>query len=440
MTQFPIIKNLRYLGIVLIIALLFFNNGSVAYINVKAMGDSKLKENTQKHLTLREEMRVTSIASIKKDIKSRPIPLRKVVGYYASWAASAQYTPLQIDGSMLTHINYAFANIGEDLLIKMGDPAVDLENFKDLRILKDFYPHLKTLISIGGWTWSGRFSDASLTPETRLAFVNSAITFMLKHGFDGIDLDWEYPVSGGLPENSVKPEDKHNFTLLLKLFRDKLEEQGSKDGHQYLLTIAGAASKVYIENTEMNIIDDYLDFINVMTYDLNGPWNTYNDFNAALYPNDRNAPGGQWSVSQGINLYLDEGVPSEKLIMGVPFYGYKYDLADKTDETNNSSGKSDVNNDEKGVYQAFSNAEYIEYDRIEKEFLNKSNVKRFWEEQSKIPWLYDGNVFISYDDVESLSEKVSFAREQGLGGLMIWELSNDPDSVLLNGIYHQINK
>ena len=240
--------------------------------------------------------------------------------------------------------------------------------------------------------------------------------------FDGIDLDWEYPVAGGMSENRVRPEDKQNFTALIKTIREKLDKQSAEDGKEYLLTIAGAASEKYINNIEMNKLSKYLDYINVMTYDINGPWDSYNDFNAALYPHDKKGKDQQWSVSQGIKLYLAQGVPSAKLVMGVPFYGYKYELKEK--------GQTD----DEGLLQSFSQGMYMDCGRIEKEFSQKQSFKRFWQDTSKVPWLYDGNTFITYEDAQSMTEKVRYAVDMNLGGLMIWELSNDPDNVLLNAI------
>jgi chitinase len=154
-----------------------------------------------------------SAVSSKKPL-SNTLQTKILVGYYAAWAAYSGFTPDRIDASKLTNINYAFANIGKDLKITMGDPDKDPSNFKLLNDLKKKNPELKTLISVGGWSWSGKFSDAALTEASRTAFAQSCVAFMKKYGFDGVDIDWEYPVSGGLAGNSNCSADKHNFTLL----------------------------------------------------------------------------------------------------------------------------------------------------------------------------------------------------------------------------------
>jgi hypothetical protein len=127
-----------------------------------------------------------------------PTPtVNKVVGYYAAWAAYSGYTPDKIDATKLTHINYAFANIGSDLKITLGYPDIDPANISRLNSLKQINPALKTIISIGGWSWSERFSDAALTDASRTSFADSCVDFIVKYGFDGAEIDWEYPVSGG---------------------------------------------------------------------------------------------------------------------------------------------------------------------------------------------------------------------------------------------------
>lgn len=345
----------------------------------------------------------------------------RIVGYYASWSAYSSYTPDKIDGSKLTHINYAFANIGSDLKITMGYPDIDPANFSKLRSLKTAYPHLKTLISVGGWTWSGRFSDVALTDASRTTFANSVVDFIKKHGFDGVDLDWEYPVSGGLNTNIKRPQDKQNFTLLLKKIREKLDAQGAIDGKHYLLTIAGGAGSYYVNNTELGLLHKYLDFGNIMTYDIHATWDTFTDFNAPLYNNSDSSPQYKWSVDSAVSSWLKAGFPAEKLVVGVPFYGYKY---------------NSVNNANNGLYQRHSGGSSISYADIASKYINKSGFTRYYHWQSMVPWLYNGTTFISYDDEQSMAQKAGYIKNKGLGGAMIWELSQDPNKVLLNSLFN----
>src|SRR5205823_5679300 len=117
-----------------------------------------------------------------------------------------------------------------------------------LQKLKQKHPHLKTLISVGGWTLSGPFSDAALTEKSRSKLAKSCVAFMLRYGFDGVDIDWEYPGGGGLPGNKSRVEDRQNFTLLLAELRRQLDEQGKGDKKHYLLTIAAPCGPAVYAN------------------------------------------------------------------------------------------------------------------------------------------------------------------------------------------------
>lgn len=346
-----------------------------------------------------------------------------IVGYYASWTANSGFTPDQINASWLTHINYAFANIGPDLRITMGDPFLDPYNFTLLNSLKQAYPHLKTLISVGGWTWSGLFSDVALTDESRRAFAESCVAFIKQYGFDGVDIDWEFPVTGGLPTNIHRPEDKRNFTLLLQSLREALDAQGAVDGQHYLLTIAGGSGSYYPQNVELSLIHPYLDYATVMTYDIHGTWDTLTDFNAPLYMNNDITTQYKWSVSSAIETWYQAGFPREKMLMGIPFYGYLYRL---------------VNNFNYGLYQPFLGASSIPYGQIAANYLNYPGFSRYFHPQSMVPWLFNGFIFISYDDPESIRYKADFIKENGLGGATIWDLSGDPNGILLFNLYEDL--
>jgi Chitinase len=351
-----------------------------------------------------------------------PVPSGKmVVGYYAAWSAYSNFTPDKVDASKLTHINYAFANIGSDLKIALGYPDVDPANFTKLNTLKQANPNLKTLISVGGWDWSGRFSDVALTDASRTAFADSCVAFILKYGFDGVDIDWEYPVSGGLSTNIRRAEDKTNFTLLIQKLREKLDAQGMLDGKHYLLSFAGASGSWYTNNVELSKLSQYVDYANIMTYDIHGNWDSYTDFNAPLYNNTDTSPQYKDSVDSGIKAWINAGYPASKLVMGVPFYGYIY---------------KSVTNSNNGLYQTYSGASSISYANVAGNYLNAAGYVRYWHSQSMVPWLFNGSTFISYEDEQSMAYKASYIKTKGFAGAMIWELSQDPNRVLLNSLYN----
>nr|WP_249316709.1 glycosyl hydrolase family 18 protein [Bacillus sp. FJAT-50079] len=346
-------------------------------------------------------------------------PANYVIAYLAGWSTLSGYDLMHdIDASRLTHINYAFGLIGSDLKIKMSDPVNDPINFAELAKLKEKYPHLKTTIAIGGWGGSANFSEASANEEARTTFADSVVEFIVTHGFNGVDLDWEYPVTGGGPGTYPNPDDYDHFPLLLKTLREKLDEQGEKDGVRYSLSIAGAANTGYVANTQLGLTEKYLDYIQVMTYDIHGPWEELADLNAPLYDDN----GKTWSVDKAVQAYLDAGVPKEKLIMGVPFYGYTYDV------------QSNENN---GLRQKYIGSGSVTYNRIIlNDYLNNGYV-RYWDEGTKTPYLFNPDIskFISYDDEKSIAIKAQYIREKGLGGAMIWEISQDHGNDLLDSLY-----
>ncbi|WP_240501964.1 glycosyl hydrolase family 18 protein [Bacillus sp. MUM 13] len=357
-------------------------------------------------------------------------PSYMVSGYYAGWSTYTGFNVSDIDASKLTQINYAFANIGDDLKMQVGDPTVDIEksfpgdsstdafkgNFNQLKKLKHKFPHLKTVISVGGWNWSGKFSDAALTDSSRTVFADSVVKFLVTYGFDGVDFDWEYPVGGGLKTNVTRPADKTNYTLLLQKVREKLDAQQALDGKKYTISIAAGASSSFAENTQLEQIGKIVDDIQLMTYDMHGPWDSLTGFNSPLNAGT-GEPSNSPSDSQAMQLFLDKGVPANKLVMGVPFHGYEY---------------KGVNNTSNGLNQSYSGADSVNYAAIEKNFIGKNGFVRYWNEDSQVPYLWNGSTFISYDDAESMDQKAAFIKSKGLAGAMIWEISQDPNEVLLN--------
>lgn len=344
-------------------------------------------------------------------------PSGKVIaGYYASWAAYQGYTPSDIPAANLTHIIYAFANISSSYKIAVGDPEVDPGNFAELKALKAKYPKLRTLISVGGWEWSDKFSDMAATSSGRTGFADSVVAFLRKYGLDGVDLDWEYPVGGGEAGNSARAADKTNFTALLKLLREKLTAAGKADGKKYLLTIAGGADTNYIGHVQLKSIAPYLDFATVMTYDMHGAFDRYTDHNAPLYAAQGTSPQTEWSADQAVKAWVASGFPKSKLVMGVPFYGHLY---------------SNVQGGGTGIYKLYSGMKTVSYDQVVSGYLSNSAYTRYYGAQGRTPWLFNGSTFISYEDTKSLGEKAGYINSQGLAGAGIWELSQNMTGVLL---------
>ncbi|CAM2884401.1 glycosyl hydrolase family 18 protein [Paenibacillus sediminis] len=403
----------------------------------------------------------------------------KIVGYYPAWAAYGRnYNVTDIDPNKVTHINYAFADIcwngihgnpdptGPNPVtwscqnensqtinvpngtIVLGDPWIDTGkrfagdtwdqpyagNINQLNKLKTINPNLKTIISVGGWTWSNRFSDVAASQTTRETFANSAVDFLRKFKFDGIDLDWEYPVSGGLAGNSYRAADKQNYTLLLQEIRNKLNAAESTDGKHYLLTIASGASPSYAQNTELNKIAGIVDWINIMTYDFNGGWQAVSAHNAPLYFDPAAGSAGvpdaaSFNVDAAVQGHLNSGVPASKLVMGVPFYGRGWDGVGSANngQYQTGTGASQVGTWEAGVF---------DFSDLEANYINKNGYTRYWNDTAKVPYLYNASNrrYISYDDTESVGNKTAYIKSKGLAGAMFWELSSDRNKTLLTKV------
>ena len=343
----------------------------------------------------------------------------EVVGYYASWAAAQGYEPDQLPAERFTQINYAFAKIVNGAAA-LGDPARDGRNLRVVTALRRRNPDLKLVLSLGGWDDSAGFSDAAASPEGRKAFARSCVDLLLAHDLDGVDLDWEYPVSGGAPGVVHRPQDKGNFTLLLRELRQALDRQGRRDGRQYVLSIAGAVNGGYLNSIEPQAVAETVDHIFLMAYDLHGPWDNTADFNAPLYAPSDGPPRFRASVDYGISAWLGRGVPAEKLVLGMPLYGYIY------------QGVSSRNS---GLYQPYESARSVSWDKVKGEYLNRSAYRPLRHQEAEVPYLYGNRSFLSYDDPASIAAKAELARRRGLGGVGFWELSQDTEGDLVQSAW-----
>lgn len=355
-------------------------------------------------------------------IEARDSPDYKIIGYVAGWKEN--WTTDKIDARKLTHINYAFAVIEDGRVVARH--GTDPYNFKVLDSLKQENPDLKLLISVGGWADSHKFSDAALTEKSRTLFAESAIEFMKKYNLDGVDIDWEYPASSG-QNNMYRAVDKQNFTLMLKKLREQLdirsEIDGRTDDNPYLLTVATGASQGFLNNTEMHKAHQYLDFVNVMTYDFHTGGNPVAGHHTNLYPSGSINWTGR-SSDQAIQWYIDAGIPPYKLVLGVAFYGRFW---------------SNVRPNGHGLYEWTPEGDRggFDFHEIKTNYENKKGFTRYWDDHAKAPYLWnpDTRTFITYDDQESLTHKTYYIKARGLGGVMFWEYSSDTTGVLLNTLY-----
>ena len=343
---------------------------------------------------------------------------KRVIAYVNSWQDN--WGENNEKANQVTHINYAFANIKDGKVVE-GNKN-DGEVLKKLNNLKKVNKDLKILISVGGWGWSKNFSDAVLTEESRQVFANSAIDFMLKHKIDGIDLDWEYPGQRG-DNNKFRPVDKENFTAILKLIREKLNTV-SDDSNKYLLTIATGADPKYLEHTDMKEAHQYLDFINIMTYDFYTGGSSQTGHHSNLFQSEFNK-NSRVNVADAVEVHFSAGIPIGKIVLGVPFYGRWWN---KTTPENN------------GLYQkSIGKKGSLNYKSIADSLKSKTFIS-YWDDKAKAPyvWREKDSLFVTYENPKSLNFKIDFVKSKKMGGIMFWQFNGD-NGELLNTITDNLN-
>ncbi len=340
-----------------------------------------------------------------------------VIGYVGGYRGLVDVQ--KIAAEKLTHINYAFVDVKNNRAF-LHREATDTVNFRQLNQLKLKNPDLKILISIGGWAWSENFSDAALSDTSRKAFAESAVKIIEKFKLDGVDIDWEYPGIAGEEGNVFRPEDKQNFTLMLKELRLELDTLEKKYQSKKLLTIAVGGFTNFIRHTEMDKVQQYLDFVNLMTYDFyNGDFAGHhtNLYNSKSHPAENYA-------DKTFREFAAAGVPAEKLVMGIAFYSRSFTLKE--------SAKN-------GLGDSVLKSRYGKgYTFLKDSLINQKGFKKYYDKDAKASYLYNAasREYMTYDDERSVKAKCEYVLKNNMGGVMFWEYDSDLNGYLL----HQINK
>jgi len=329
----------------------------------------------------------------------------------------------EIAAQKLTRINYAFANIKDGRIV--NGFAYDDQNLAALVALKQENPSLTVLISVGGWLWSGTFSDMSRTRQSRAIFISSVVEFVGRNHLDGLDIDWEYP---GLPgaESHFRAEDKQNYTLLLKELRTRFNKLEKELHRRLYVTIATGASSEFLAHTEMKRVQKYVDTVNLMAYDYYEPdSDAITGHHAPLYSNP--ADPKKISDDNSVQEYEKAGVPAAKIVLGVPFYAHVWGQVPATNHGLFQPGKEIPHG-----YAPYGDGP---------EAMLKNGFIRYWDPIAAAPYLYNAEmqIFVSYDDPESLALKCKYVLAKKLRGIMFWDYESDSTGALLNAVNDGLN-
>ena len=316
------------------------------------------------------------------------------------------------DARSLTHVNIAFGKVGRD----GGMDSHELTDIEYTKTLKSWNPKLKFVVSVGGWG-AGGFSAMAMTEKGRRDFARSCAEYVFAHDLDGIDIDWEYPCSDSAGIDA-DPRDRENFTLLLQALRDAL-------GENKIVSIAAGAGAYFVRDTEMEKVAAICDYVQLMTYDMRSGFCRQAGHHTSLYASKGDDSGRD--THSTVELFHRSGVPLSKIVIGAAFYSRKW------------GGVPSENN---GLLQpAGTIGEYGPgYAELVRSYIDKNGFKRYWDEDARAPYLFNGSQLISYDDPDSVREKCEYLKEKGLLGIMYWEHSCDDTHALLSAMAKALEK
>jgi chitinase len=307
-----------------------------------------------------------------------------VLAYVTSWSSVIP------DVNYITHINYAFGHVTDSF----DGVRIDNENrLRELVALKEQKPSLIIFLSIGGWG-SGRFSEMAADENFRLAFAQDCKRVVDEFGLDGIDMDWEYPTSSSAGISS-SPDDTENFTLLMRDIRQAI-------GDDKLLTLASAANARYVD---FRAILPYVDFVNIMSYDMGNP-----PFHHSTLFRSENT--GYISADEAVRAHVEAGVPLEKLVLGIPFYG-------------------------RGIRELTGS--FVNY----RDIINLTHFEEKWDDVAKVPYLSSDSIYfvLGFDNARSIAIKCDYIIEKGMLGAMYWDYAgDDDDGTLRKAVFNGLNR
>lgn len=373
-------------------------------------------------------------------------PPFKLIGYYTSYSIydPINYMISSVPTAMLTHLYYSPISISAQGQCESADKWADTQfpypgdkqterlrgNFKQIGVLKKNNPNLQVVMSVGSWDFSKYFSDAASTQQARIRFARSCVAFMKQYGFDGIDLDWRFPVANGKEGNTARAEDLLNYPALLDDLRGQLDYWIQRDGRNYSLSITVPAVEPLYQNFKLDELATRVDWMNLMAYSFQGDWSEQVSHFAPLFGSSRDPRGEDirrnYNVDGAVRALLDMGVPASKVVVGLPFFAQAWRIT----RPNDYFGLYQL---AQGVPQGTRPGGILQYKDMVPLLTNPAFI-RFFDEETQSPWLYneDRRTVISYEDPTSIRAKGNYIRSLNLGGAFVWELSfDDKEQTLL---------
>jgi len=332
----------------------------------------------------------------------------KIIAYSTGDAETIKQYPLK----KITHLLYSFLHLRNDSLTWRDEKQRN--TLVQLGELKKQFPHLKILVSLGGWGGCEPCSQTFSTQEGRDTFAQTTVALLKEFNLDGIDLDWEYPAIEGYPGHIWDSSDKQHFTQLVKTLRKEM-------GKDYILSFAAGGFTDYLEKSiEWDTVMANVDFVNLMTYDLVSGFSKVTGHHTPL----RDYQPNQQSTEKCVNWLLQHGARSEQLIIGAAFYARVWEQVSK--ENN-------------GLYNAGSFKQGVSYKNFDTYFSDSSGFRYYWDKKAKAPYRYSESkqLFATFDDERSIKAKAKFVRRNKLGGMMFWQLVEDKET---DGLLNAISK
>lgn len=345
---------------------------------------------------------------------------REQMAEYKYWSAK------DVKGEYLTDLIISFAHIDQEnwgiFLPDVDLPDAHFKNFwNEFDAIKARTPDLNMHLSVGGWGADG-YSQMTADPAKRAKFIKAVVDVVREKKLEGIDIDWEYPIGpdSGL-EIAHTPEDGEHYIALLTELRAAFNELEKETGKYCSLSTAVPANPWYVRKLDAAKVASCVDSIKLMSYDYFGIWTKHTGHHAGLYINPENKDQDNWSTDQAVQMFLDAGVPAEKIIVGLAFYGRAW----KGVEEGGTHGFG-----QKFKEPAFPDG--ISWPDIKELLKPDSGYTRYWDDVAKVPYLYNGDIFITYVDQDAVQAVCDYIHEKKLGGAMVWEYGHDTECELFS--------